>query len=187
MLLATELAHLLLRQSLRPGDWAVDATVGNGHDTRFLADCVGETGRVFGFDVQAAALARATERTAGLPQVTLFQQGHEQMATRLPPDAKGRLAAVMFNLGYLPGADRDIVTRAATTLAALAQALDLIAVRGQISVIVYTGHPGGDPEAEAVRAYAQALQHPFAVTRSSRFNARRPAPELLLIERVASP
>ena len=37
--------HDLVRRVLRPGDVAVDATVGNGQDTLFLAECVGPTGR----------------------------------------------------------------------------------------------------------------------------------------------
>ena len=66
MLRATEFAHLLMRQSIKPGDWVVDATVGNGHDTLLLAKLVGPTGRVIGFDVQEAALAAATARVDGM-------------------------------------------------------------------------------------------------------------------------
>ena len=124
MIRATELAQLVLRQTIKPGDWAVDATVGNGHDTLFLAQRVGPPGRVFGFDVQAAALASAAERVLGLDQITLFHAGHEHLAERLPAEAKGRLAAAMFNLGYLPGGSHEIVTRTQTTLAGLSQALD---------------------------------------------------------------
>ena len=34
-------AHDLIRDILHPGDLAIDATVGNGHDTLFLAEQVG--------------------------------------------------------------------------------------------------------------------------------------------------
>ena len=95
MLRATELAHLVLRQVLVPGAYVVDATVGNGHDTLLLAQHVGSSGQVFGFDVQQSALAAAALRLQGLPQVTLFHSGHERLAERLPPEAKDRLAAVM--------------------------------------------------------------------------------------------
>lgn len=37
----TALAHAWLRALLCPGDHAVDATLGNGHDALFLAQCVG--------------------------------------------------------------------------------------------------------------------------------------------------
>jgi SAM-dependent methyltransferase len=185
MLRATEMAHLLLRQSLKPGDWVVDATVGNGHDTLWLAQIVGPTGRVFGFDVQAAALAAAAQRVHGLPQVTLFHAGHQRLADHLPADAEGKLAAVMFNLGFLPGADKTVITTAETTLAALNQALGSLARRGQITVVLYPGHPGGTSEAEAVLGWADGLPAAFPAARYARLNTVHPAPELLVIEHFA--
>jgi predicted methyltransferase len=181
---ATDLAHVLLDRVLRPGDWAVDATVGNGHDTVWLAHRVGPSGRVFGFDVQAAALAAAAARVEGLAQVELLHSGHERLAERLPPEAKGRLAAVMFNLGYSPGGAKEIVTRGETTIAALGQALAYLAIGGCVTLVLYTGHPGGAEEAVAVRDPAQGLPVDFAVTRCARLNAARAAPELIVIERV---
>ncbi|PID81943.1 hypothetical protein CSB20_00400, partial [bacterium DOLZORAL124_64_63] len=52
----TAQAHLLVRDHITPGDTAIDATLGNGHDTLFLARCVGKTGTVIGFDVQTQAI-----------------------------------------------------------------------------------------------------------------------------------
>jgi predicted methyltransferase len=183
MLLATEMAHLLLRLSIKPGDWAVDATVGQGFDTLWLAQMVGPTGRVFGFDVQAAAVLATTRRVTSLSQVALFHAGHEQMAAHLPAEAKGRLAAVMFNLGFLPGTDKSVVTQAETTLAALQQSLHHLAVGGQISLVMYAGHPGGSDEAAAVHSWAERLSGSYLVAQYSRLNQRGHAPALLVIER----
>ena len=181
---ATELAQLLLRQTLKAGDWAIDATVGNGHDTAWLAGVVGPAGRVFGFDVQAAALATAAERVAGMEQVTLIHAGHERMSACLPGEAKGRIAAVMFNLGYLPGADKGVITRTETTLAALGQAVDWLAMGGCVTVVVYPGHAGGAEEADAVRAFARGLPGAFAASSHGRMNTAGAAPELIVIGRV---
>ena len=189
MIRATELARLVIRQTVRPGDRVIDATVGNGHDTLLLAELVGPSGRVIGFDVQEAALEAARERTSGLRQVTLVHAGHENLAQHLaaagPGGAERGLTAVMFNLGYLPGAPKNIVTRADTTLAALEQAVHLIAVRGLVTLVLYPGHPGGEEEATAVRGYVERLGDGFAVTQYARINSARPAPELLVIERLA--
>ncbi len=46
------LAADCLRRFLLPGDIAVDATMGNGHDTQMLCELVGESGHVYAFDVQ---------------------------------------------------------------------------------------------------------------------------------------
>jgi hypothetical protein len=184
MLRATELAHALVRQTLKPGGWAIDATVGNGHDTLFLAGLTGASGRVFGFDVQEQALASAAKRLAGLPQVILHHAGHERMAELLPEEAKGCIAAIMFNLGYLPGEDHGITTRSETTLAALDQALGLLAARGIVTLVLYTGHPGGAEEAADVLAFAEKLPSAFSASHFKRLNTARPAPELLAIERL---
>ena len=142
MLRLTDMAHDLIRAAIAPGAWVVDATVGNGHDTATLADAVGPTGHVIGFDAQAAALASVRVRLGAIQNVTLHHCGHEHLAAHLPVEARHRLSAVMFNLGYLPGAEKAVITRAETTIAALGQAVAHLAVGGRISVMLYTGHPG---------------------------------------------
>ena len=47
-----ELQKRFILAHLRPGDVAVDCTMGNGNDTAFLSESVGETGRVYAFDIQ---------------------------------------------------------------------------------------------------------------------------------------
>jgi hypothetical protein len=186
MLRATELAHLLIRRAVKPGDRVVDATAGNGHDTLLLAELVGPQGRVFGFDVQQAALEATAERVEGLVQVTLVHAGHETLGEYLAAHGDKRLAAVMFNLGYLPGAPKDIITREPTTLAALEQALDHLEIHGLVTLVLYPGHAGGDEEAAAVRSYAHGLPGTYAANRYARFNTSEPAPELLVIERLSA-
>ena len=58
---ARYLAQDALRQSLQPGAHVVDATMGNGHDTCFLAELVGESGQVIAFDLQADAVERTRQ------------------------------------------------------------------------------------------------------------------------------
>ena len=184
MLRATDMAQLLLRPAIKPGDWVVDATVGNGHDTLWLAHLVGPEGRVFGFDVQPDALAEAAQRVRGLPQVTLILGGHERLSELLPANAKGRITAVMFNLGYLPGADKSIVTTAITTLTAIKHGLNYLAIGGQITLVLYPGHFRGAEEAAAVRVHAAQLPGDFTAAHYGWINTLRPGPELVVIERV---
>lgn len=149
----TQLAHDLLAPMLSTGDLTVDATVGNGHDTLFLARKVGPDGRVIGLDIQESALRVAQSRLSqagAMKQVTLVQEGHERLDEVLPTDMQGKLKAVMFNLGYLPGGDRSIVTRANTTIDALRTALKNLHPDGCISLMVYRGHAGGHEEYQAI-------------------------------------
>lgn len=160
-------AHAVLREVLRPGDRAVDATAGNGGDTLFLAEAVGPTGHVVAFDTQPAAIARTRERlaAAGIDHVELRQECHSLLAAWNPAET-GTIRAVMFNLGYLPGGDHTLVTRPETTRVALDAAARLIAPGGRITLVVYRGHPGGQAESEMVEERLQTLD-------AERFSIRR--------------
>lgn len=150
----TETAHDLVARFVREGDHVIDATVGKGHDTRFLARLVGTTGRVDGFDIQAGAIEATARELHGLPQVNLHCLGHERMREVV----SGPVSAVMFNLGYLPSGDKTLVTRPDTTVAALDAAWELLRGPGGIlSVVVYPGHEGGTIESLAVEAWFSRL------------------------------
>lgn len=184
-------AHDLVRDALHPGALAVDATVGNGHDTLVLADAVGPAGTVVGFDVQAEALHATRDRlqAAGVAdRVRLVQAGHETLLDHLPDGARGAVQAVTFNLGYLPGAaDKSVITRPDTTLAALYAATDVLGPGGMITLVLYTGHPGGAEEADAVRAWAKSLDQVHWAVLSYRFvNQCGAPPALLAIERLST-
>ncbi|MFW5735442.1 MAG: class I SAM-dependent methyltransferase [Oceanidesulfovibrio sp.] len=165
------LAHEAVARALEQADssagsspLAVDATVGNGHDSLFLARSVGGHGMVFGFDLQQRALDAARMRLteAGVTErVALFHASHEHMAELLPAEAHGRIRAVMFNLGYLPGADKSVVTTPQSTVAALDAALSLLAPGGVISITAYPSHPGGAEETQTVRGWCAGLDSPY--------------------------
>lgn len=144
-------SHDIIKQLVSKGDYVIDATLGNGHDTLFLAKLVGPEGNVFGFDIQEDAIESTKERLTKsdlLKQVQLIHDGHESMAKHIPEGKK--VSAVMFNLGYLPKGDKNIVTKAETTVEAIKQALSLIKKGGVVSIMVYYGHPGTNGEKEAV-------------------------------------
>lgn len=157
---AVRWSHALLAPRLRAGDVVVDATMGNGHDTAFLARHVLPGGHVYAFDVQAGALEATRKRLADLAnnQVTLIPAGHESMDKHLPAECRGKVRAFMFNLGWLPGAhDKKLTTQLGTTLSALEQAVQWIGEGGVITVVCYPGHEGGDSEADQVEAWATGL------------------------------
>ncbi|KAB0667479.1 methyltransferase domain-containing protein [Oryzomonas japonica] len=179
------LTHLLLRHFVRSGDRAVDATCGNGNDTLLLAELVGPTGRVWGFDIQQEAVDGTARKLAarGLEErVTLVAVGHETMAEQV----EAGLSAVVFNLGYLPGGDRSLITRPETTGAALEQALDLLAPGGIVALTVYPGHRGGDAERRLVEEWAGQLPAPlFHAWRMGQTNVTADAPYVICVQKGA--
>ena len=56
----------------------------------------------------------------------------------------------MYNLGYLPGGDHSIVTKAETTLNAIRASLDVIKENGIISIVTYPGHEEGARENQLI-------------------------------------
>ncbi|AJE02659.1 tRNA (mnm(5)s(2)U34)-methyltransferase [Geobacter pickeringii] len=181
---AVPLAHAFLRERVREGDRVVDATCGNGHDTAFLAELVGDAGTVWAFDIQEGALAATEARLAAAGyrgRAEFIPRGHEQLAAVV----SGPVRAVVFNLGYLPGGEKETVTAAATTRAALEQAAALLLPGGIVTVAVYTGHPGGAEEGRVVEEWAAALPPArFNVWRCRQLNRPETAPYLVAVERV---
>ncbi|KAK4363954.1 hypothetical protein RND71_015312 [Anisodus tanguticus] len=161
---ATEVAHYVWKHVVRKGDAVVDATCGNGHDTLALLKLVADKtqrGRVYGMDVQKIAL----ESTSSL--LDQFSSPDEKEFVELFVMCVGgfcdiflRHACVMlvaFNLGYLPGGDKKIITRSETTLLALKAAKRILAPGGLISIVTYVGHPGGREEFEKIEGFASRL------------------------------
>jgi hypothetical protein len=181
----TRLAADWILAGLGEGSLAVDATVGNGYDTLFLAHAVGPSGRVIGFDVQKTALKNASELlrfTGVIDRVRLILGCHSGIETYLragPP-----VQAAMFNLGYLPRGDRSIVTRPETTLAALSGLLPYLAERGRLTVLAYRGHVTGPEEYAAVKQYFDSVRDRFPVREiASQFDSDI-APRLFLLEKA---
>ncbi|MEM7084000.1 MAG: class I SAM-dependent methyltransferase [Pseudomonadota bacterium] len=183
----TTLAHEQVASVLIEGDVAIDATAGNGHDTVFLRRCVGETGQVVAFDVQALALANTEQRLRAVfgratDNVQLIMSCHSTLVTHCET-REGDVGAVMFNLGYLPGADHRVVTTPVSTRSAIAAACRWLRPGGLVSVLVYVGHDGGAEELGTVLALCDQLSPRYTVDHYQSQHAPSTAPQLFRIVR----
>lgn len=175
----TELLHILLSKIIVPGDLVIDATAGNGHDTLFLAQAVGPTGRVIAIDIQEAAILSTTNKLQEanlLRRVELHQMSHEHIANLAPPSSA---SVIVFNLGYLPGADHSVITSTESTLKAIAASTQLLKTNGTLAVICYPGHQGGDTEAIETELLLKNLAS-FRTAKYSLLSTKTPAPILLI-------
>ena len=193
-------AHNLIRYRLNPGDIAIDATVGNGHDTVFLVEQVSPSGKVYGFDIQQAAIdstwakvescCKAGERARSnaplLPEwLTLIQASHADMAENIPAPVYGNISACMFNLGYLPGSDKSIITETESTLTALAIASRMLSSNGLLTVLAYPGHHGGDQESIEVKNWCEQLdEKQFSVRIFYSTENKVSAPRLYMVDKL---
>lgn len=177
----------LLKMAVAEGDIAVDCTIGNGHDTIFLADLVGQTGHVYGFDIQKEAISATSEQVLNsgfTDRVTLCQESHARLLEQIPPSDHHRIRGAIFNLGYLPGGDKEIVTLAESTITAVEQLLSVMEKEAVIVLVVYHGHPEGQVERDALLDYVTSLDQKKAHVLQYRFmNQVNNPPFIIAIEK----
>lgn len=177
--------HTLLAGHVAAGACVIDATMGNGHDTLQLARLVGDTGHVYAFDIQSAALAATAARLGKenlQARATLIHDSHARMHEYISDP----VSAIVFNLGYLPGTDKSCATQATSTLPAVNSALTLLAPGGLLLIAIYWGHQEGAREKEALEPFvAQLSPEKYRVLKYEFINRANPAPYLLAIERFS--
>ncbi|KHE72048.1 class I SAM-dependent methyltransferase [Halobacillus sp. BBL2006] len=180
-------SHTLMEQSLNKGDIAIDATCGNGHDTFFLAELVGEEGHVYGFDIQLKAIQNTEKRLIENSiehRVTLNHDSHSRIKEVIPEAHQQNIQAAIFNLGYLPGSDKQVVTTPDETITSVDKLLTLLKQGGLIVLVVYHGHPGGKEEKAALMEYVTSLdQKNFRVLQYGFINQKNSPPFIIAIEK----
>ncbi|WP_078544436.1 tRNA (mnm(5)s(2)U34)-methyltransferase [Litchfieldia alkalitelluris] len=180
-------ARKLLGLAVTSGDIVIDATVGNGHDTAFLASLVGENGHVYGFDIQNVAIINTEVKLMQenlLSQVTLLQKSHDQIKDYIPIELQGKVAAAIFNLGYLPGGDKGIVTKPDSTIDAIEQLLEIMKPEGIIVLVIYHGHEEGAYERDELLKYVANIDQKVAHVLNYRFiNQVNNPPFIIAIEK----
>lgn len=174
-------ARELQTRAVEKGARVIDATLGGGGDTLALCEMVGETGKVYGFDIQSDAVERTRAKLAAagmLQRAELICASHADMERYV----KGEVDAAVFNLGWLPGSDREVTTRTDSTLEAVNAALRLIKPGGLITVCVYPGHAEGARELEALLEWAEGLDgHEYQAMLRRYLNQPRNAPAMLAV------
>ena len=179
----TEVNKIFLDKIVQKGDIVIDATMGNGYDTIYLGNLVGENGKVYAFDVQEEAIKstkKKVERDNMTDRVELILDGHQN----LDKYVKEEVSCVVFNLGYLPRAKHVVITKPDTTLEAIKKSLKLLKPNGIISIVAYIGHEGGLEEKNYICEYLDNLnQNEFNVLHMQFTNQINNPPQLILIEK----
>ena len=157
-LTAVRLVQDYLAAHLPHAALCIDATCGNGGDTAFLCGITAPEGKVVGFDVQEAAIASTRKHLEqlGVPaaRYELHCQSHADLLQVVQP---GTADAVMFNFGWLPGADHAVFSTAQSSIPALQAALEAVRPGGVVSAILYSGQVIGTDEKQTVLEYLRAL------------------------------
>ncbi|AOY77249.1 class I SAM-dependent methyltransferase [Clostridium formicaceticum] len=186
MLKATSFVQDLIKHKMHRGGTVIDATMGNGYDTVFLYNLVGDCGKVYAFDIQEAALENTRQAlkkeniSIDHKNIQLIHDGHENIEKYVKEPIDG----AMFNLGYLPCSDKNIVTKPQTTLQAVNAVLNLLKRGGILSIVLYYGHAGGIEEKNTILEYMKQLEaKKYLVMECSYINQENDPPIILLVEK----
>ena len=126
--------HELMLENIK-FDVAIDATVGNGYDTLFLAN---HYKKVIGIDIQELAVKRSKEKTKDLENVEIYLDDFNNIK-------KYNYAnLIVFNLGFLPGSNRKVKTQDYSSNQAVLNAYSIL--EGKMLVACYIQHEGGYEE-----------------------------------------
>lgn len=156
----TEWCHKVIASTASSEGFYIDATMGTGRDTEFLWKFAGTQGRVLAFDIQEEALELCRKRlqNAGysteFSQVQLILDGHEHMDQYAKEESAD---VICFNLGYLPGGDHQIATKAFTSIQAIEKGLRILKHGGMMSLCIYSGGDTGFEEKDAILDYLKMI------------------------------
>lgn len=151
------LVHKYLTEFVKQGDFVIDATAGNGHDTVFLCGLAGTQGKVLAFDIQPQAVENTKKRlkeTGWEQNAQVVLDSHANMAQYAKPDS---VDCIVFNLGWLPGGDHTIFTHPESTIAAIEAGLNLLRDGGLMCVSIYYGGASGYEERDALLEYVKTI------------------------------
>lgn len=171
----SKLSHYIIKNFSRNFNTAVDATLGNGHDTDFLTQYFD---KIYAFDIQKYAIDNYAAKE--YEKVQLIHDSHENMLRYITEEVD----CIIFNLGFLPGGDKSITTEKSSTLKALDHSINILKKGGFITIALYNGHIEGKEESTALLTWAKGLpKNEYGVMHHTFINRNNTPPSLLVIEK----
>ncbi len=177
-----DLVHARMDDYLKVGLVAVDATLGNGNDAYKLLQYIGAEGKLYGFDIQETALENTRKKLdkLGLDNYELILDSHEHMGEYIEEEVD----YIIYNLGYLPGGDKNITTQAKSTIKSIDIGLGLLKENSLMNIVAYWGHESGKIEKQELEKYLTSLnQKEYHVIKHEFINQKNNPPILYEIER----
>ena len=156
---SVEFQHHLWLDALESARTIVDITCGNGHDTMYLLSHCHENSHVYAIDIQEVAITRTKEKIVkelpqAMKQVDFILGSHDRVIETLPVS---NIDLMIGNLGYLPNADHQIMTKSTSTIKAISKGLAKLSVNGLCTIVAYPGTETGRKEAEDLEYYIASI------------------------------
>ena len=168
------LSHNIIKEYIPEKDVAIDATLGNGYDCDFLSE---NFKKVYAFEIQKDACDKYIDKNNN---VIVINESHDKLSYFV----KEPVNCICYNLGYLPGGDKNITTLAKSSLSSIKQSLELITKKGIVSIAIYRGHNEGKEEENCIINFAKTLpKNKYGVMLHECINRSITSPLLMIIEK----
>ncbi|MCI9070182.1 class I SAM-dependent methyltransferase [Clostridium sp.] len=168
------LSHNIIKEYVKNKNVAIDATLGNGYDCDFLSSCFK---KVYAFEIQKEACEKYIDKNNN---VIIINESHHKIDKFI----NEKVDCVCYNLGYLPGGNKEITTLAETSLKSIQLSLNLLSKNGIISIAIYRGHNEGMEEKNCIIKYLKTLpKNSFGVMIHECINRSEKSPLLIIVEK----
>lgn len=169
------ISHYIIKEFLENKEVAIDATLGNGYDTDFLSSIFK---KVYSFEIQKSACDEYIKRKSD--NVTIINDSHYLLKQYVDEP----IDCIMYNLGFLPGGDKNITTKCETSFMSIKEGIDLLSHGGIMTICLYRGHEEGKEEEKIILPYLGLLpKSKFGVMYHSFFNRSEESPILIVVEK----
>lgn len=159
---------------------AADMTVGAGNDSLYILENT-KVERLYGFDIQKEAEIKAKKLIGEDLRFIFNLASHDQIENYV----KENLDLAIYNLGYLPGGNKEITTKYQTTIKSLEKTLDLLNKDGIVILTIYPGHPAGKVESEELEKFLAKIDpKKYAVMKLSYQNRPKNPPYIIVIQKI---
>lgn len=170
------ISHSIVKNFLEKKGVAIDGTLGNGHDTDFLAE---NFDKVYAFDIQKEACDKYIEKNVS--NVSVINDSHSNFEDHIKEE---EVDCIMYNLGFLPGGNKEITTMHESSLKSIKDGLELLASGGIMTICIYTGHDEGKKEESCIMEFLRELpKNKFGVMEHRFINRKNNPPALVVVER----
>lgn len=179
----TEITNFIIDNKVVSGNIVLDMTMGNGNDTLYLSKKVGEKGKVYAFDIQREAVKNTKKLLDEncINNAVLINDSHENVLNYVTD----KVDFAVYNLGYLPGGDKKIVTKSSSSVKSIEEVLTVLNNDGIIVICAYVGHEGGMEEYKDISSFVSSLsKRDFNVTKLKHLNRKPVSPKMIIIERI---
>ena len=171
----SDLSHHIIKDFVSNKEIAIDATLGNGYDSDFLSEIFT---KVYSFDIQEDACNRY--KSKNIHNVEVINDSHHLFKNYINENVD----CIMYNLGFLPGGNKEITTLHTTSLESIQVGLDILNSGGIMSICIYRGHNEGKIEETCILEFLRKLpKNKFGVMSHSYLNRQEISPLMVIIEK----